>query len=1430
MKDNESEHVVQRVKFEFEIPQERDAQRLYTDLTRIFNNEVSRLLEKLLDEYDDPQYKLRIDSIVLDLGEISEGTLDQRVPRLLEDRLRTALWDIIGSPGTKTIIPSNNLEVVPILPSKLELLEEFLQTGRLPVRASRLNRSIHEIVRELLEDHPEKVVETIRSAAKLSRTVIRRVAIQFQPSTLQALYRVFQPAYGAYLIEQERMISEGVKKAMKVDTKLVLEEVRIAFLMHLVQHRSGSFSTREFRRAVGKQLQISLGPRVEAVFSKEELTGDQASGQDTEALLKDEAAGFALVQTFLLTGNLTVDRDVFLQVWGHLNLHAPVALAQVIAHSKAKPAVIAKLLAMLPEPAVMELFYRAIPTQGAQLMEIAAAVISLVAAYLPKPAANPSFLRKVYAALVHYSMPLAESPSQIAAAGAVQAIAKELKRETWLPEVLKTALEQQVVPGIRGLKPITETPASPTEKTADQTQVWEEHVAQTPDAETQIPWDGTSNSQDKEREAEEAALQRVDAEYQKEQAELAARVEAEAQAKAEAENLAKIKAEEEAQLAAIKSEQDSESSPEVKTPEVGSGDEPVAETTTEKTGEEEPPVKRPPERPESPQQKELRARAEAKAKAEAEEKAAAVAQEASEVEESRQRDTQRGAVGGMLDTVVARLDFIEHFLVHGNFPWWLETRDAAALEQSFSTLLKIKPQELENRLREVILRLPPAQVKEVVQRLVTRVGPALILAVLNRLLPDIGGFIPLLTHVLQRYYEDPPRSLNYPAELGSKPNFVWHYVTQFVFEYLSSNPGAAAMLKYVVHSTGVALGDSPRIFMREVTAIVDSLIAKGETKYVALKSMLPRPDQELYVEPPVPHPQAEGTELSPEIRAMLQVADAVEAVREGVDSFSAEEGEASGLTETALEAARQRRDLRRKTEKEGREGDQPQAETRPEGGIGEEPSEGKTSESLDSKKIQTHEDALDTSAEYANKPAGKLPVREDGNVEQGLTPEGEIQDVKPNDMPPQEEKDQEQEDLYKGLPEEDIYSLGEAPPSVRGPQAETGLPPSPPSLPELPDGPAKALLLYLAEPAAIMEFIKHYFTHGSLRGGMPFTVSQAQFVVFFNYARQAYREEFQVLVKQLVTQRTARKRLLAIGEDVVAEIMQSIAPSSTPFIRPYLNILLGFADTISAPLRREDLLDHAFAYVARLNTPLFSPLDYVRSLVGYAEAELKVEPKKLITWLFTKVEESRAPQQSTFLQVLNVLRAAPLPEAKKPEQKPPRELRKKPEPEEVYVTNAGMVLVHPFFPQLFNMFKFLTPDRTAFINEEAQGRAVHLLQYVTTKETDASEELLTLNKLIVGLPLDAVVPSSAEFTDEEKEIVEGMLQAACTRFAAMKRASPDSLRAQFLNREGKLKKKKDGWDLIVTQKAYDVLLAKLPWGLNPVRLPWITMKFEIYWR
>lgn len=118
----------------------------------------------------------------------------------------------------------------------------------------------------------------------------------------------------------------------------------------------------------------------------------------------------------------------------------------------------------------------------------------------------------------------------------------------------------------------------------------------------------------------------------------------------------------------------------------------------------------------------------------------------------------------------------------------------------------------------------------------------------------------------------------------------------------------------------------------------------------------------------------------------------------------------------------------------------------------------------------------------------------------------------------------------------------------------------------------------------------------------------------------------------------------------------------------------------------------------------------------------------------------------------------------KPGQNEPRETSKKssvkPEEDGIFLKNAGLVLLYPFFESFFSDFDLLTKGQ--FKATSSQTLAVHLLHYLATKEEFAAEYGLGMEKFLCNwdpeLPIAKEVPVSQAMKEESETLLSAAIR------------------------------------------------------------------------
>lgn len=164
-----------------------------------------------------------------------------------------------------------------------------------------------------------------------------------------------------------------------------------------------------------------------------------------------------------------------------------------------------------------------------------------------------------------------------------------------------------------------------------------------------------------------------------------------------------------------------------------------------------------------------------------------------------------------------------------------------------------------------------------------------------------------------------------------------------------------------------------------------------------------------------------------------------------------------------------------------------------------------------------------------------------------------------------------------------------------------------------------------------------------------------------------------------------------------------------------------------------------------------------------------------------------------------------------------------------YVVNAGIILLHHWLLPMFTQLEW-TADGKKFINASAQKKAIMLLHYMATGETEAEEFELMLPKLLCGWPLKKPLDTKLAPTAAAVEEAEGLIENAISYWKALKNISADGLREGFLQRPGRLITGTDKHQLQMEPDTIDILLDRLPWNISIIKLKWMKIPLHVQWR
>ena len=186
-------------------------------IAALFRSRIVPQIEDYCDRLSDPDTIVRIDTLEIDLGEINLDTLEadfvRKVAAALEEQLLKQ-QDLIKQKDVDAAIaiaPDRETHVSPgakhrgrdrqqpqrtsALDANVELLQEFLQAGRLPWWCETLGRQDLEArFLELGDRAPARLRKLLQDCCK-SEPVVRRVVYQFSEATLLEVFRLLAPRW-----------------------------------------------------------------------------------------------------------------------------------------------------------------------------------------------------------------------------------------------------------------------------------------------------------------------------------------------------------------------------------------------------------------------------------------------------------------------------------------------------------------------------------------------------------------------------------------------------------------------------------------------------------------------------------------------------------------------------------------------------------------------------------------------------------------------------------------------------------------------------------------------------------------------------------------------------------------------------------------------------------------------------------------------------------------------------------------------------------------------------------------------------------------------------------------------------------------------------------------------------------------------------------
>ena len=250
-----SKHIIQKQIFKLEIPDKERFNDIANDVQSIFYKEILPQLDQVFTQFAQGDVSIKIDRLVLDIGEIDikdlKSELTRKIIQSVESQLHLEFQKMntdyygVGNTRINRIRPEQ---------SQLRLLTYFLETGRLPWWAEK-KLDLNKLFTQLIIEQPSLVRSLIYRLAT-NKYIRKRIIYQFPAKTIDALFKVLTPQQANFfrsyaedlqeVHEREKVINETSYKFKKVVQELVF--------IYIIDHQQTAINQTRFAKDNLQQL------------------------------------------------------------------------------------------------------------------------------------------------------------------------------------------------------------------------------------------------------------------------------------------------------------------------------------------------------------------------------------------------------------------------------------------------------------------------------------------------------------------------------------------------------------------------------------------------------------------------------------------------------------------------------------------------------------------------------------------------------------------------------------------------------------------------------------------------------------------------------------------------------------------------------------------------------------------------------------------------------------------------------------------------------------------------------------------------------------------------------------------------------------------------------------------------------------------------
>ena len=183
-----------QVTFDFNMEDESYARQLYGRWDTFSRTSFEQVVDDVLSRFDSSDETIEIESLSLDLGVIPEDEFDDKFPKILAEKLNETFSDFLRNPESH----SQQIRIIPVSKSRIELLACYLQYGFFPWLANTENLNLETLLLEAMQMDNDALRQLIHTLGD-NEKVRTRLIWQLSDKMLESIVVLIEPGESGFI-------------------------------------------------------------------------------------------------------------------------------------------------------------------------------------------------------------------------------------------------------------------------------------------------------------------------------------------------------------------------------------------------------------------------------------------------------------------------------------------------------------------------------------------------------------------------------------------------------------------------------------------------------------------------------------------------------------------------------------------------------------------------------------------------------------------------------------------------------------------------------------------------------------------------------------------------------------------------------------------------------------------------------------------------------------------------------------------------------------------------------------------------------------------------------------------------------------------------------------------------------------------------------